>query len=245
MTLASSIINSAYRETNIIPLGATASTNQSTETLPRLNSLLLSVVGNEVGDSLNDINIGGDYDQSNWCSPYVPDDARLILNLDSVESFLLDPHPYEGQRLSFKDVGGNLATYNVTLDGNGRTIEGSATLTLNINSDARQWLYRADTANWVKITSLALSDSMPFPEEFDDFFITMLAMRINPAYGQTLSQATIEVLKRTRSQLRARYHNYRQVRPDLDTTNFLSDQRSSTSFSYDNDFITGRPFSWR
>jgi hypothetical protein len=245
MTLASDIISAAYRESNIIPLGVSPTTAQTTEALDRLNNILLSTLGNEVGDGLNDINIGGDFDQSDWCSPYVPDDTRLVFNLSAATTLVLDPSPYEGQRLSFVDVGGNLATYNVTLDGNGRNVEGGATLTLSTNGDSRNWLYRADTGNWVKLVVLADSDTMPLPSEFDDYFITMLVMRMNPRYGQNTTQETVEALKRMRGQIRSRYHNYRQVRPDLDTRGFLSDPngiyRISTSMS---DFNIGRPFSW-
>lgn len=245
MTLASSIIKNAYRETNLIPMGVDPNTNQVDEALDRLNAVLLSTLGNEVGDGLNDINIGGDFDQTAWTSPNLPDDARLVLNLNTAETFLLDPSPYEGQRLSFVDVGNNLSTYNVVLDGNGRNIEGAATLTLNTDGDSRNWLYRADTGNWVKITSLASTDEMPLPVEFDDYFITALAMRLNPRYGQSLTQETVEYMKRMRSQLRARYHNYRQIRPDLDTRGWLSNPDGYYGYSgIQGDFNLGIPFSW-
>lgn len=240
MTLASDIISDAYRETNIIPLGVSPTANQTTEALTRLNAIISSLLGNEVGDPLDDINVGGDYDQSEILTTYIPDDSRLVLNLSNAQTFNLDPYPYEGQRLSFIDVGNNLATYNVVLDGNGRNIEGSATLTLSTNGDSRQWFYRADTGNWVKATTLISSDAIPYPTEFDDFFVTTLAMRINPRYGQSLRPETIESLKRMRSQLRSRYHAYRQVAPDLDTRGFLNDP-----FYYRNNseaFDKGLPF---
>jgi hypothetical protein len=244
MTLASDIISAAYRESNIVPLGVSPTTVQTTEALDRLNNVLLSTLGNEVGDGLNDINIGGDNDQSDWCSPYVPDDTRLVFNLSAATALVLDPSPYEGQRLSFVDAGGNLATHNVTLDGNGRNVEGGATLTLITNGDSRNWLYRADTGNWVKLVVLADSDTMPLPQEFDDYFVTMLAMRMNPRYGQNTTQETVEALKRMRSQIRSRYHNYKQIRPDLNTRGYLTDPFGSYYSTNLNDFNVGRPFSW-
>ncbi len=205
MTLVSEIISDAYRESNIIPLGATPSTAQTTEALNRLNPILLSAVGNESGDELNDINYGGDYDESEAITEYIPANSRLILNLTAAVTLEADPDPYEGQRMAFTDVGGNLATYNVTVEGNGRTIEGAASVTLSTNGDKRQWLYRADTANWVKIEELEEADTMPFPSEFNDYFVIMLALRINPRYGQALSQESLEMLKKSRVQLRSRY----------------------------------------
>lgn len=246
MTLASDIIADAYRETNLIPMGVAPTADQTTEALTRLNAILLSALGTEIGDPLCDVNISsGQYDQTQWCSPYIPDDTRLVFKLTASQSFALDPYPYEGQRLSFVDVGGNLATYNVTLDGNGRNIEGAATLTLSTNGDARHWLYRADTGNWVKMIALISSDTMPLPQEFDDFFVTTLAMRLNPRYGQMLTQETVQALKRSRSLIRNRYHNYKQVAPDLDTRNFQSNPYGFPGVGNSNDFDLGRPFPWR
>lgn len=244
MTLASSIITDALRESNIIPMGNSPNANQLAESLTRLNAIVISTVGNEAGDALDDLNIGGSYDQSSYCSSYVPDNARLMLNLSSAKTLKLDPQPFDGQRLSFVDIAGNLATYNLTLDANGRSIEGGATLVLNTNSDSRQWMYRSDLGGWIKITTLLSTDNLPFPSKFDDYFVTMLAMRLNPRYGQSLAPETTEALKRSRSQLRGHYHAWRQVRPDLDTRGFFTQHDPETGFNY-SDFGTGRPYPWR
>lgn len=243
MTLVSSIITSAYRESNIIPLVSSPNTNQQTEALDRLNPLLLSTVGNEAGDDLNDVNIGGDVDQESLVTSWIPDNARLLLNLTEAKSYDLDPTPFEGQRLAFVDVGGNLATYNVTLSGNGRTIEGSSSLTLNTNSDARQWMYRADTGNWVRINTLAVDDEMPFPSEFDDYFIIMLALRINPRYGQSLAPETVEFLRRSKAFLQSRYSRAREIESDVPYYR-LSGNKYTYATSR-NAFDLGRPWPWR
>lgn len=244
MTLASAIIKNAFRESNLLPLGQTPTTNQTTEALDLLNTLILSTIGNEAGDLLNDINIGGIRDQTSLCTSWVPDNVRLVVSQTASQTFSLDPDPYEGQRLSFVDVAGNFATYNLILSGNGRKIEGATSVTLNTNSESRQWLYRADTGNWVKIISLASSDSMPLPTEFDDYFITMLALRLNPRFAQTMTTETVEALKRARNLLRSRYHNPRQIESDLDTIGFLADRR--TAWLHNNaDFSRGRPFPFR
>lgn len=244
MTLASSIITDAYRESNLIPMGNASNTNQTTEALGRLNTIVISTIGNEAGDALDDLNIGGNYDQSSICTDFIPDNARLVLNLSSPKTLKLDPYPFEGQRLSFVDVAGNLATNNLILDGNGRNIEDVATLTLDTNGDTRQWMYRADLGAWVKVTTLISTDTLPFPPEFDDYFITMLAMRLNPRYGQALAGETVMSLKRSRGQLRARYHAWKQIRPDLDTRGYTSNPFASGDTS-NSEFKAGRTFSWR
>ena len=207
MTLVSSIITKAHRASNLIPLGTTPNANQIAEALDSLNTIVMSAVGNEIGDEVLDLNLGGTYDESSLCSEYVPSNARLVCNLNATKTLYLHPYPNEGQRLAVVDSINNLASYPLILNANGRDIEGGSTVTLNTNGIDRQWLYRADTANWVKISALASADVMPFPIEFDDYFIFILAIRLNPMYGQTLASEHFELFKRMRSQLRARYRN--------------------------------------
>lgn len=245
MTLVSSIISDAYRETQLTVLGATPTANEITEALNRLNSIILSTVGNEVGDGLDELNIGGTYDQSILCSSWVPDDARLMLNLAADTTFLLDPSPYEGQRLSIVDISNNLATNSLVLDANGRLIESAETLTLSTDGMTRQWLYRSDIGTWVKIVTLISSDEMPFPADFDDYFITVLAMRLNPRHSATTSQETLQALKRSRSQIRGRYHNFKQVRSDVDTNFGLANPHGSYGYTDVREFNFGRPWFWR
>lgn len=245
MTLVSSIITDAYRESNLIPLVATPNANQVTEALRRLNTLLLSTVGNEAGDGLSEINIGGDYDEETLTNTWLPDNIRLMLNLTAAKTYLLDPYPQNGQRFAIVDVGGNLATYNVTIDGNGRRIEDTPTLSLTTDDLFRQWMYRSDTGNWVRIATVTDSDELPFPEEFDDYFITMLAIRINPRYGQELSGATQMALSRARRQLTARYKQTREVPSDVNPRGFLTDDQLYSRSGNAADFATGRAYPWR
>lgn len=205
MTIASDIISAAYRESNLIPLGATPNANQVTEGLSRLNTILLTTVGFEAGDELFDFNYGGEEDEAYKFTSWAPYNARAVLNLSTASTITLDPNPKDGQRFAVVDAAGNLSTYNLTIDGNGRKIEGSTTLVLNTNGESRQWLYRADTGNWVRVNTLAASDSLPFPSEFDDYFIIRLAMRLNPMYGQVLTMETMETFRRIRTLMRARY----------------------------------------
>lgn len=226
MSLASTIITAAYRESNVIPIVSTPSANEIAEGLGRLNTLILSTVGNEAGNELHDITVGGTYDQSQFISTWIPDNSRLILNLASTRTFSLHPQPYDGQRVAIVDTAGNLSSNNLILSGNGRSIEGATSVTLNTNSLSRQWLYT--NGNWARITSLAASDTMPLDEAFDDYFITMLALRLNPRHGATMSQESMAALDRQRSIIRARY---RRPRPkqDLGTLGLLGSSNSSGS----------------
>lgn len=190
-------------------IGATLTSSEQTEGLDLFNPLVQSTIGNEAGQELTDINIGGAYDQSSYCSPFIPANIRLAVNLTSARSFNLHPEPYEGQRLAVVDVAGNFATYNLTLVGNGRTIEFDVSEILATDNFYAQWIYRADIADWSRITDLIATDESPLPVEFDDYFIVSLAMRLNPRHGATLSQESMAALTRQRQQIRARYRRPR------------------------------------
>lgn len=212
MSLASSIITAAYRECQIVGITASPTTLETNEALTRLNSLLASVFGFEVGQELTDLSIGGEFDQSNIVREAVPDDARLVVSQSAAASVSLDPRPYDGQRVAVVDAAGTFASYNFTLDANGRKIEAAATLALATNGMSRQWMYRADTANWVRLSDLAAANEMPFPSEFDDYFITSLAMRLNPRHrAERMSDESIAALERQRVQIQARYRKRRRT----------------------------------
>jgi len=136
------------------------------------------------------------------------------------------------------DAAGNFATYNVTIDGNGRKIEGAATVTLSTNSQSARWMYRGDTGNWVKIEELAVDDDMPFPSEFDDYFTQMVALRLNPRYGQQMTADMAANLRRWRGALRSRYRR-KELNMNTDPGLVSYDDR------YGNDnFSVGRRSPW-
>jgi hypothetical protein len=212
MTTALDIITRGFRESNTIPLGQTPNANLEAEAFAKLKSLISSAYGNEVGEKLADWPVGlGNYTETlpYWSSgqwQYPRPNSRLLLNLTESTTLYLPHNPQDGARLAVVDNGNNLATYNLTLDGNGRRIEGANSVTLSTDGLLRSWMFRADLGQWVVLTALgATSEDMPFPEEFDDYFITKLAMRINPVYGRSLSEESKMHLSDMLSQLQARY----------------------------------------
>lgn len=220
---ASDIIRRAYREANVLGINSAPTTAQQSEGLDRLNTMLAGVLGFEAGIDIADLNIGGTFDQSWSTSWFVPPNARLVMEQTGARTLKLHPQPYDGQRLAVADGLNNLATYPLTLDGNGRMIEGAAQITIS-DSNPRQWLYRGDMAQWLKMIPLALDDIMPFPIEFDDFFAITLGMRLNPAYGLALGQDSAAWLARCRNAFQARY---RRPRPQnvLPTRELLGGRR--------------------
>lgn len=226
MTLVSQIITDAYRKTNLIANGASPSTAQVTEGLRYLNRVVKSVFGMEVGDQLEAFPIGDSgivrpTEYPGWTTTpqdgdwFVPQNSRLMLNLGEAVSLYLHPKPSPGARFAVADVANNLSTYNVTVYGNGRLIEGAASVTLNTDGETSEWFYRPDTASWTKYATLLSTDTFPFPEEFEDWFIVELALRINPSYGTMIDDQTMKVYRRIDKQLKATYKTIQEKRSPL------------------------------
>lgn len=211
MTLISSIIADAYRESNLIALGRDPTDPQVTEGLRLLNQLFRAVFGDEAGESLQDWplgNYGREIDDTSLTDrqlahPFL--NRRMLALNEAAITVYLSAKPQDGSRMGIIDPFGRLSTYPITLDGNGRTIDGSATALLNTNGLATEWFYRADLGDWVTITNKLATDQMPFPDDFDSFWITFLAMRINPRYGRSLNELSVAIYKSERAKFVSRY----------------------------------------
>lgn len=215
MTTVASIIKSALRETNLIPLGVDPTDDQVTEGFNLLNVITASVVGNEMGEALNPFPLGQNEIQAPtgypWWSNELPGNVflgtnlRVMCNLTGPGTINLHPRPHDGARMGIIDVSQNFSTYPLTVVGNGRSIEGDDQQTFNTDGEIREWVYREDLGNWVTVVPLDIAGDMPFPAEFDDIFIIMLAMRLNPRYGQVMHPASVETMKQGISRFSARY----------------------------------------
>lgn len=224
MTLVSDIIQQAYRDANLIPIGNDPSTDESAEGLKRLQVLILSVLGTEGGEQLQALPVGNNNvsTPADWvptAPDYLPLNVRVIANLEAAQTLYLNPKPQDGSRLAIVDASANFATYNLTLSGNGAKVDGGTTDVLSTDSQSIQYFYRADLGDWKVITTLATSDEMPFPEEFDDLFIILLATRLNPRNSQPLSQESLMMMERSREQFRARYTQIINTPADLGVRN--------------------------
>lgn len=210
MTLCSDIVKQGYRENNLISINATLTANQLTEGMALLNSIVGTTVGNEVGEKLNDWAIGNlgvswpyGWNQVAWQYPII--NSRLLYDVAEPQLIYLPFDPSDGSRMSVVCVNGDPAVSPLTLNANGRLIEGAATLLINTTGFTAEWLYRSDLGSWEKVSPLVSTDPMPFPSEFDDYFQTMLALRLAPRNSTTYDAASVEALKRWKRQLTAKY----------------------------------------
>ena len=215
MTVVSQIITDAYRQSNLLAINTVPTEPQVLEALRYLNRIVKSVFGNEAGDPFTAFPIGRAhisrpqgypwYDQTPDNDWFVPKNTRVMLNLDAGVNLYLHPAPDDGSRFAAIDTSENLSTNNAVVFGNGRLIENQFSITLDVDGTDKEWFYRADIGNWLLYAPLLADIDFPFPEEFDDYFITLLAIRLNPAYGVALDPQSKMVFDRSLRQLRARY----------------------------------------
>ena len=251
MTTARDIITDALREGGILALGETPEADASSEGLKRLNVLIRSLIGFEIGENLTPVSFGTNgiatpeglaADQSSRIlSSYLPSNTVLYVNQSSSNTINLDPNPQDGARVSIIDSSGNFATYNFIVDANGRKIENAASVTLNTSSSATEWFYRADTGNWFKVTDLTENDLIPFPTEFEDLLTTSLAFRLNPRYGQQSPGEMVASMTRAKTMFKARYSQ------NTETPSELALQRLRPSRTWDLStfaFNRGRPWNY-
>jgi hypothetical protein len=240
MSTLRQIVIDAFRESGIIGVGDEPDGDEFTEAFRKLQNVIDSLFGAELGENLSTFDFGtsGVVSETDKVSNLVeiPENSRLIFNSAAVSSLHLPAVPNDGARLAVLDNLGNFATYPLTIYGNGRTIESAQTLVCNTNSFTREWFYRDDLGQWVKVTNLLAGDDSPFPKEFDDFLIILLALRINPRYGAETHQETSEYFAGLKRKFRARY---RQTRPQDAELGLI--RLSSSYYSLQSDFNTGRP----
>jgi hypothetical protein len=137
--------------------------------------------------------------------PAADHQPRLLATNTSRDHRLFDALPAGRSSRGIADPFGRLAAFPVTLDANGRTIEGARPRCSTRTARFQEWFYRADTGNWVKLTSLLSTDDNPFPNDFDIFSSAGLAMRLNPRFGREMDPQTATVYQGERRQFVARY----------------------------------------
>lgn len=232
---AQDAIDAAFLEGGVKQIGDTPTSAERTAALSRLNAIWLGLFGNEIGPRLTDFQVpfaqrtytapveaanqgfpanlspAGSvvqYPTGNRQHPVVPMDARIICKATVAEVLYLYEQPADGAMLAYAD---NLAGADLTLDANGRKIEGAVSVTLTPGSTARRWFYRADLADWRLVEPLDLADDLPLPAEFDDFFVTALAIRLSALNGAQPMPGTTMQFDKLRSQIAARYAANRNI----------------------------------
>lgn len=220
MTTVLSIITQSYRESNLIGLGVTPNDKEQAEALPLLSALVGSAVGFAIGEQLADWPIGEvgvvygrAWNQTLWNRP--PAGTRLLARSGTPQTVYLQANPSNGARMALVDVSQALETAPITIDANGVLIEGQPTLVINSAAEPIEWMYDAETANWTRWSAIAIDGDMPFPAKFDSYWITKLAMRLNPRYGRAIQAESASELATIEARIRAAYRQNVVTAADL------------------------------
>lgn len=232
MTTLAKIISGAAREINLVAAGKSLNAAQAAEALELLQDTITFVHTNEGGEWLRDWPIGDfgrqgidrlDLTDLQLANP--PINSRIIHSAEQAFTVYMPAAPSDGARMGIVDPFNRLATYNVTFDGNGRTISGATTQTLSVDGTERTYMYRADKADWVQVSSLADTDQMPYPAEYDIMFRVMLALDLSPRYGKEVKPPSLAKMRAVRNQFMGRYAQSEDllIPPDL-SLDYLSTQ---------------------
>lgn len=224
-TLVSQLIRDAYRQSNLIGINTAVTTAQSDEGLRYLQRIVKASYGNDASEALQQLPLGRDnisrpsgypwYNNNPGGNWFVPKNTQLMCNLTESVQVYLHPYPDDGTRFGVNDISDTFASNNLIINGNGRTIEDTTSVTLSTNGTDSQWFFQQSTGNWYKLTDLITTDPFPFPAEFDDYFITLLAIRLNPSYGSALDPQSDAAYKKAKREFVARYHQTIQTRSEL------------------------------
>lgn len=225
-TLMSEIIVQAFREGNFTAVGEETTAEELGEAVSRLRNLINSVFGFELGELQRDWYVPQEHDPeaplrhplaptgtgATGAVPYQypPSNVRMLVNLTTARTLYFSAHPIDGARMSYLDMG-TPDTVDVTLNGNGRLIEGAATLTSDadagtpITFHGRKWLYRADKGDWIRLTQLQSGDRIPTPPEFDALWISGLCVSLAPRFQIEVQPTIMQVYADMLARLKRRY----------------------------------------
>jgi hypothetical protein len=226
MTTIAQLITDAYQYNNLVALTSIPTAEEQDKGLRYFNRIFRGVFGSELGDSLSESNVG-----FSTGSELVVPNTRYLCNANSSKVFRLPPTPRDGSQFSVQDVSNTFATHPATVDPNGRKIEGTFSLLLNDAGFSGHWFYRADLGDWLKISSLETDSLFPLPEEFEEFFIIMLALRLNSSEGLASSPELSAIMRDVSKKFRARYRQTTTAELDLGLTSLSAGDNGTTSFN--------------
>ena len=132
----------------------------------------------------------------------IPANTRIVWGGTADTTIYLPEYPGDGARLALASVG---ATATLTLNANGRLIEGATTKTIPTTTTGGEWFYRADTANWVALAPLALDSDSPLPATFDRLLVTGTAIALTALDEIKVSSGTMFTYERLLKLCKHRY----------------------------------------
>lgn len=139
-----------------------------------INDLMRSMLGNGIGPKLYPV----------AASTTTVVNGGLYIGGTATATLTLPSNPKDGDRFGFTD-GGTFATYNLTINPNGRFFEGVTTNTvISTAGTNRTYVYTQHNATWNREKDWALSDSFILSPEVRKGFTDLLAITLAAQYNQ-------------------------------------------------------------
>lgn len=124
-------------------------------------------------------------------------DQRVICSVTGL-TVTLPANPADGTRVSVVPLTGT-----ITVTPTDRKLEG--TVALQSITAATVWAYRADLADWVKLTALTGSSESPYPPECDSALGYVAALEAAPKFSVSIDEALGALIQDAKTFLRAKY----------------------------------------
>lgn len=115
----------------------------------------------------------------------------------------LPASPQDGWRVLVPLVA---AGQTLTVARNGRLLDGAASNATVAAGATDEWFYRADLGDWRSPLVSALTDNVPWPDDFLRGLAAMLAVEVQPALGLPLKPATQMLAATEERRMIARYY---------------------------------------
>lgn len=220
----SEVVRLGFRRGNVIPLGATPTAGEQSEAVLLLNNFYRTLLGTEIGEHFIDwpvpntqpppINLPVLTDSvsaSTWYL-YPVQNVRMLTKLTAATTIYFPSDPDDGARMSIVDIGSSAV--QITLNGNGRLIEGNATLVEETPTllSRVSWFYRGDKASWERVATIALADTeMPIDDSLDELWINYLAMIAAPGNSQESAAEVVAAYQSALARAKARYRQTQAI----------------------------------
>lgn len=212
------IIQSAYRELNLVPAGAELTQTDIDEAVLVLHLIWRSLFYNVVGANLLDISVVKETHQGKLdaatTAPQVKDgvypaNSRIVMNSTLPAKRYLCDNPRDGTLIgavSFMNSG------NLTVDSNGRYFQPHGRTYVLEPGASVTWMYRADLGMWMTVAWPAETlDTIPFDPRYDDYFICALARRLASRHAVEPSDNAVRTESWLFNEMMRHYKPSRQV----------------------------------
>lgn len=164
------VMKRAYRKLGGLASGDDPAAEEGADLFMALNGMMRSLLGTVIGPRLSPQPMTGSIQAENGGVYQATNTFPSVLTAP--------PNPKSGSRFGVADTASNFGLYALTVNRNGRLLEGAAAnVVLNTNGAARTWFFNGETANWVREADLATLDTaFPYPDALVAFLPDMLAV---------------------------------------------------------------------